>query len=246
MSIYRIAVMVDGDNVSPVHAARILAAATKLGRVDVARVYASGAQPTDWFGVAGYRAMHAGAGKNSTDILLSIDAMELALRDEIRTFVLATSDGDFSHLAHRLREKGLHVLGMGDEKAPDGFRLACSEFTILKRDKPATPKVVKPDTTTKTILPPTQKPQCQATDLDRKIRVVIGQNSLGGMGMRIASLGAQMSTKHGVLISKTPDKSCLAYLIARPALYDVDPRGPEAMVRYLMDGFTTRSLTAPP
>lgn len=60
MSIYRIAVMVDGDNVSPVHAARILAAATKLGRVDVARVYASGAQPTDWFGVAGYRAMKSG------------------------------------------------------------------------------------------------------------------------------------------------------------------------------------------
>lgn len=233
MSIRRIAVMVDGDNVSPVHAQFILTEAAKLGRVDVARVYASGARPTDWFAMAGYRAVHSGSGKNSTDLLLCIDAMELALCNGFETFVVAASDGDFSHLAHRLRERGLHVVGMGEEKAPNVFRLACSAFTVLKQIVPATKKVAKPNAVKKSEQPASSQP----TALDQKIRTVIGHNSLGGKGMMIALLGAQMSAKHGVLISKTPDKSWRAYLTNRPALYDVDPRGPEAMVRYRMNGF---------
>jgi uncharacterized LabA/DUF88 family protein len=107
----RIAVLVDGDNISAKHSSQVILLAEKLGRVDVARVYAAGNQQSDWLTTPGYRLMHAGAGKNSTDLLLCIDAMELALIGGLESFVIATSDGDFSHIAQRLRERGLHVLG---------------------------------------------------------------------------------------------------------------------------------------
>lgn len=224
MNTRRIAVLVDGDNISPVHAKRILDEGHKLGRVDIARVYVSGAQPTDWLSMAGYRAMHSGAGKNASDILLSIEAMELALVAGIETFVVATSDGDFSHLALRLRERGLHVLGLGEEKAPQSFRRACSAFTIIQSTK-VTASTVKPLIST-------------VSEFDKKIRSVIGNNSDGGRGLRIERLSIEMRHAHGTLISKTPDKSWRAYLTKRPTLFDVDPRGPEAMVRYKMDGFS--------
>ena len=48
--------------------------------------------------------MHAGTGKNASDLLLALDAVELALRGDVDHFVIASSDGDFSHLALRLRE----------------------------------------------------------------------------------------------------------------------------------------------
>ena len=238
MSARRIAVLVDGDNVSPVHAAEILSEGVKLGRVDIARVYTSGAHSTVWLSEPGYRIIHSGAGKNSADILLSIDAMELAFLSGIETFVVATSDGDFSHVGLRLRERGLHVLGLGEEKAPPCFRMACSAFTILKNRKPAAPKVSKPVAAIKAAAQPAKAAPYQVTELDKKIRELIDKNSIGGRGIRIARLGATMSTQHKVLISKKPEKSWRAYLTKRPALFDIDPRGPEAMVRYRMEGFT--------
>ena len=105
MGTQRIAVLVDGDNINAAHAGEILSRAGKLGRVDVARVYAGLNASCEWLKTPGFRLFHAGAGKNAADILLCIDAMELALTGELSTFVIATSDGDFSHLALRQREQ---------------------------------------------------------------------------------------------------------------------------------------------
>lgn len=226
MNSRRIAVLVDGDNISPVHAKRLLDEGAKLGRVDIARVYVAGTHPSEWLSTAGYRAMHSGVGKNSTDILLSIDAIELALSHEIGNFVIATSDGDFSHVALRLRERGLHVAGFGETKAPQRFRKACSAFTVLN----AATKL------------PTQAPPpavCGVTELDKQIRAVIGNGSDEGRGIPIHRLAQDMRNLHGTLISKTPEKSWRGYLTKRTKLFNVDPRGPDAKVRYLMDGFAT-------
>ncbi|MEZ5723187.1 MAG: NYN domain-containing protein [Paracoccaceae bacterium] len=79
----------------------------------------------------GIRFVHAGTGKNAADLLLSIDAVELALREGYEMFVIASSDGDFSHLAIRLRETGHLVVGCGVATAPARFRTACSRFVEL-------------------------------------------------------------------------------------------------------------------
>jgi hypothetical protein len=75
------------------------------------------------------------------------------------------------------------------------------------------------------------------TDLDRNIRAMIAQHSKLGAGMRIAELAPKMHLSHGIKISALPEKTWRAYLTARPKLFDVDPRGPEAMVRFRPDGF---------
>ena len=131
----RTAVLVDGDNLSAKHSGRILSEAGKLGRIDVARVYAAANRPSDWLTTPGYRLMFAGAGKNAADLLLSMDAIELALVGGIEAFAIATSDRDYTHLAHRLRERGLVVLGFGEPKSPEDFRLSCSEFLPLTSGK---------------------------------------------------------------------------------------------------------------
>ena len=224
MTDQRIALMVDGDNISAVHATKIFAQAQALGRVDIARVYL-GAQQTEWHSAAGYRVMFAGAGKNAADILLCMDAIELALLDGIKTFAIATSDGDFSHLALRLRERGLHVLGVGEQKAPQSFRLACSAFKQLK----GAPKAARPCEVA--------APPCALTEFDRNIRSMIATHSIGGKGMRMADLAPKMSVTHGTRISAYPESNWRSYLTKRPALFDVDPRGPDAMVRYRTAGF---------
>lgn len=52
--------------------------------------------------------------KNSVDIKLAVDAVELALANPaIETFVFATGDGDFIHLVNTLRTRGKRVVIIG-------------------------------------------------------------------------------------------------------------------------------------
>lgn len=218
----RVAVLVDGDNVGARHAAAILSEAGRVGRVDVARVYANATSTSGWFATPGYRAIHAGAGKNAADILLCIDAMEFALEGDHDTFVVATSDGDFTHLAQRLRERGLRVHGLGEDKCPETFRLACNAFMLLPGSRACSHPAGVPE-------PP--------SDFDQKIRSMIANHSKNGRGMRIADLSPKMYAVHGTRISTFPEGNWRAYLAARPFLYDLDARGPDAAVRFRPEGF---------
>lgn len=53
------------------------------------------------------------AGKNSTDIALAVDAMDLMISERPDIVVLVSSDSDFAPLVIRLREKGCRVCGIG-------------------------------------------------------------------------------------------------------------------------------------
>lgn len=197
----------------------------QLGRLDVARVYGGAHPASDWITAAGYRFIHAGSGKNGADILLSIDAIETFQLSEIRAFVIATSDGDFSHLAYRLRERGAEVYGLGENKAPDSFRAACTAFSILASKRSNGP------------LRANAQQGHSPTELDEKIRSIIAIHSRNGQGMRISELAPKMHTAHGVKISSHVERTWRAYLTERPELYQLDPRGPEAKVRFVPQGF---------
>ncbi|GJG88041.1 hypothetical protein tb265_32220 [Gemmatimonadetes bacterium T265] len=68
--------------------------------------------------------------KNSTDIRLAIDAMELVFtRPEIGTFILLSGDSDFSSLVLKLKEYGKYVIGVGiRESASDLLVQNCDEY----------------------------------------------------------------------------------------------------------------------
>src|SRR5437016_3791082 len=69
-------------------------------------------------------------GKNSADIRLCVDAMDLAYsKEHINTFVVVSGDSDFSPLVSKLKELGKHVLGLGmQQSTSDLLRDNCDEF----------------------------------------------------------------------------------------------------------------------
>jgi uncharacterized LabA/DUF88 family protein len=73
---------------------------------------------------------HPISGKNSSDIQLTIDVVEYALRlNDVNWFVLATGDSDFSPLFRRLREIGKEVIGVGPRSAlSESVKTSCSRY----------------------------------------------------------------------------------------------------------------------
>jgi uncharacterized protein (TIGR00288 family) len=69
-------------------------------------------------------------GKNSADIRLCVDAMDLAwAKEHITSFVIVSGDSDFSPLVSKLKENGKHVIGLGmKESTSDMLRDSCDEF----------------------------------------------------------------------------------------------------------------------
>jgi uncharacterized protein (TIGR00288 family) len=135
----RIAVMIDADNTRPSFANEVLSEVAKYGNPTIRRVYGdwTNSHLSQWarkLNSLGLRAMHQNAyttGKNSTDLALVIDAMDLLYDGNVEAFALVTSDSDFTSLAHRLRESGKTVYVLGESKAPESLRNACDKFIDL-------------------------------------------------------------------------------------------------------------------
>jgi NYN domain len=78
------------------------------------------------------------AGKNSTDIALAVDAMDLAISERPAVMVIASSDSDFAPLVARLLEKGCRVIGIGQQgKTSDETVAAYDEYEVLSHRSPA-------------------------------------------------------------------------------------------------------------
>ena len=80
------------------------------------------------------------SGKNTTDIAMVIDAMDLLHTQMYDAVVLVSSDSDFTPLAVRLRESGMYVIGVGEKKTPEAFCNACDNFIYLEYLQSSTPK----------------------------------------------------------------------------------------------------------
>lgn len=148
-----LAVLIDADNSSPRWAEAIFEEIASLGEASVRRIYGdfSRAQMSGWQDKLPMLALvphHQPAntvGKNSSDIALVIDAMDLLHSGRFDGFVLVSSDSDFTRLASRIREQGLDVYGIGQQKTPEAFRKACKRFifveNILEQNTEAGPEL---------------------------------------------------------------------------------------------------------
>lgn len=139
-TIPKVAVLIDGDGVSPKSAEHVLQNLSALGHVSIQRVYGnfSAGTTTAWsevIGTHGIVARHMPTlvpGKNASDVALTIDAIELLLSRKIDTFVLIASDTDFAPLAYRIRADGKSVIGFGQKSTPMPFRHACTKFQEMQ------------------------------------------------------------------------------------------------------------------
>jgi len=82
------------------------------------------------------------SGKNSADIRLVVDALDLChTKPHVDTFVIISGDSDFSPLVSKLRENNKNVIGVGVKNSTSDLLIAnCDEFIFyddLVREKPA-------------------------------------------------------------------------------------------------------------
>ena len=136
----RLAVLIDSENISIRYIKFILDEISNYGIATYKRAYGDWTNPS----TAGWKEVvlknsitpvqqySYTTGKNATDSAMIIDAMDILYSHNVDGFCLVSSDSDFTRLAIRLRESGMHVIGMGEKKTPKPFSTACNAFKYLE------------------------------------------------------------------------------------------------------------------
>jgi len=132
------AVLIDGENVSSSLLGSILDEVEKYGVAAVRKVYGDWTKPTlsSWmdnlhnYSFRPEQQFHYG--KDAADHALIMDAIELiSTNKRINAVCVVSSDGGFYSLAQRIRERGLHMMGIGRRDTPDRFIKACLNFVYI-------------------------------------------------------------------------------------------------------------------
>ena len=136
----RLAVLIDADNASRTAMKDVMAEVAVYGTPTIKRIYGDWTSPNmnSWKSILLETAITPiqqysyTTGKNSTDSAMIIDAMDILYSGNVDGFCLVSSDSDFTKLAQRLREAGMFVMGIGEQKTPKPFRAACDTFKLLE------------------------------------------------------------------------------------------------------------------
>jgi uncharacterized protein (TIGR00288 family) len=156
----QVAVLIDYENVGLKSIQWLFDQLSDVGRIIVKRAYA------DWSAAAsqrehrqqrdrllelGIEPIHlfiSGSGKNSSDIRLVIDAVELLYLSTVDTFVIVSSDTDFVPLVSKLRAAGKTVFGAGRTAAVSQTLVrSCDRYYDLdqsERSRAETPTTSEP------------------------------------------------------------------------------------------------------
>lgn len=133
----KIALLIDAENISPRYINLIFDELRTYGSATYKRIYGKMESLNVWkesvfnYAMTPVLQFNYTSGKNASDSALIIDAMDILYAGNVDGFCLVTSDSDFTNLAKRLREAGLFVIGMGEQKTPVSLTRACEEFKYL-------------------------------------------------------------------------------------------------------------------
>ena len=135
----KFALLIDADNISSKYIKVIIEELSKYGTITYKRLYGDLTKSNNrsWknallsHSINPVQQYNYTTGKNSTDSAMIIDAMDILYSGSVNGFCLATSDSDFTRLAMRLRESGMTVIGMGEQKTPEPFRVSCERFFFI-------------------------------------------------------------------------------------------------------------------
>ena len=141
-----LAVLIDYENVGLDAIQRLLDQISDVGRVIIRRAYG------DWsvqrnkqdqlleLGIEPIHQYHSNkSGKNSSDIRLAIEAIDLLYNSPIDTFVIVSSDSDFVPLVGKLRSSGKSVIVAGRREATSQTLIkSCDRYIFLDTEKQVT------------------------------------------------------------------------------------------------------------
>lgn len=229
----RLAVLIDADNIPARHIEAVLDELATYGEPSVRRVYGdwSSQALSQWkekarsLGLVMHQQSANTKGKNASDIGLVIDAMDILHLGKVDGFVLVSSDSDFTRLASRIREDGLQVIGVGEEKTPESLRKVCNRFIFLENIA-AAPDTSRPAETTKTAREtakptepaPEKQPPSKAIPLVlaamKKIGIEEDSYSLGQLGQVLTQLYPDFD-------SRSYGSARLSDLLKRTGRFDV-------------------------
>lgn len=185
------ALLIDADNISAKYIGAILEELSTYGITTYKRIYGdwTSTQATKWKGellensVIPVQQFSNTVGKNATDSTLIIDAMDILYTGNVDGFCIVSSDSDFTRLASRLRESGMEVIGMGEEKTPRSFRVACTRFVNLEnlgnQDEDTGAKERKDNTISREVI-------------FNAITNIINENENKGKSVELASVGNRL------------------------------------------------------
>ncbi|HSN33799.1 MAG TPA: NYN domain-containing protein [Ideonella sp.] len=248
-----IALLIDADNSPASKIDVILAELAKFGVANIRRAYGNWKKNElkGWeavlheYAIRPIQQFDHSKGKNATDMVMAIDALDLLYTDRPDAFGLVSSDADFTPLVLHLRAKGATVYGFGAKKTPLPFVNACSRFLYLESlgepeapvpEAKAEPKARR-GRQAKTAETPAPSSGPQPTSvLKQDARLVSllrnaveaaagedGWSTLGAVGKQIANQASFDPRNHGY--------RKLGDLIEATQLFDIERRGTMVVVR---------------
>ena len=220
----RYAVLIDAENVSPKYIQIIFDEVSNYGLTTYRRIYGdwTSNENSGWkstlldASITPIQQYTYTSGKNASDSALIIDAMDILYTMSVDGFVLVSSDSDFTRLASRLRESGMHVIGMGESKTPSAFIAACNSFKYLdvlydssregkeEEEREEEPTTAKPSSNRKSPSPNNRthskssksKAGTSISIIKRSINNIIQENSDEEGMISLANLGNQLVKRH--------------------------------------------------
>ena len=137
----RIAILIDADNAPASKIDVILAEVARHGAANVRRAYGDWKSPNlkPWeatlhaYAIRPIQQFAYSKGKNASDMAMVVDAMDLLYTRRVDAFAIVSSDADFTPLVMRILTDGVKVYGFGEQKTPEPFVNACSQFTYVER-----------------------------------------------------------------------------------------------------------------
>lgn len=135
-----IAMFIDSDNTQIKKLEAVIREVSAFGRIVVKRVYGNWTKSflKNWdeeikrLAIKPIQQTDYVKGKNTTDMALTIDAMDLLHTEKYDGFAIVSSDSDFTPLAIKLRESGKYVIGIGESKTSEAFISSCDTFIYLE------------------------------------------------------------------------------------------------------------------
>lgn len=135
----KIAVFIDGDNASCKHLKNIMNEIREHGDIALARVYADWSQPNSkpWMEASSKNGITTVqcdriTGKNSTDIKLMLDMVDLVYEEVIDIFFIVTSDSDYRHVVEKIKLKGKKCICIGTEQTNLCLQNICDKFVKME------------------------------------------------------------------------------------------------------------------
>ena len=144
----KLALLIDAENIALDKLESVIQEISAYGRIVIQRAYGDWSKESlkNWkdslnrFGIKAEQQFNYTPKKNSADMALTIDALDLLHQSSYDALAIVSSDCDFTPVSLYVREHGIYVIGIGEKKTPDEFILlktADSKIDNTLQNKPS-------------------------------------------------------------------------------------------------------------